>query len=55
MLTRWPVHEAFAETVTYDPEPGIVVTMSPPIAIEVLVPAQRSDDVDVTWIPSYIA
>jgi hypothetical protein len=25
VLTRGPVHEAFAETVTFDPEPGIVV------------------------------
>ena len=25
VLTRGPVHEAFAETVTFDPEQGIVV------------------------------
>ena len=25
MLTRGPIHEAFAETVTFDPEQGIVV------------------------------
>ncbi len=25
MLTRGPVHEAFAETISFDPEPGIVV------------------------------
>ena len=30
MLTRGPVHEAFAETVTFDPEPGIVVPKAPP-------------------------
>ena len=24
VLTRGPVHEAFAETVTFDPEPGLV-------------------------------
>ena len=24
VLTRGPVHEGFAETVTFDPEPGIV-------------------------------
>ena len=34
VLTRGPVHEAFAETVTFDPEPGIVVPKTPPAAIE---------------------
>jgi len=29
VLTRGPVHEAFAETVTFDPEPGIVVPKAP--------------------------
>ena len=32
VLTRGPVHEAFAETVTFDPEPGIVVPKAPPDA-----------------------
>ena len=32
VLTRGPVHEAFAETVSYDPEPGVVVSKSPPAA-----------------------
>ena len=30
VLTRGPVHEAFAETITFDPEPGIVVPKAPP-------------------------
>ncbi len=29
VLTRGPVHEAFAETVTFDPEPGIVTPKAP--------------------------
>jgi hypothetical protein len=33
VLTRGPVHEAFAETVTFNPEPGIVVTKAPPEAL----------------------
>ncbi len=28
VLTRGPVHEAFAETITFDPEPGIVAPQS---------------------------
>jgi hypothetical protein len=55
VLTRGPVHEAFAETVTYDPDPGIVVTRPPPSPINEVVPDQRPDGVDVTWIPGYTA
>ncbi len=55
VLTRGPVHEAFAETVTFDPEPGIVVSVSPPNPIDELPPDQRPEGVDVTWIPGYTA
>jgi hypothetical protein len=55
VLTRGPVHEAFAETVTYDPEPGIVVTIAPPESIKELPPDQRPDGVNVDWIPGYWA
>lgn len=55
VLTRGPVHEAFAETVTYDPEPGIIVNMSPPNPIEEMPPDQRPEGVSVTWIPGYNA
>ena len=41
VLTRGPVHEAFAETVTFDPEPGIVTPKAPPAAIEEVPPEQR--------------
>ena len=41
VLTRGPVHEGFAETVTFDPEPGIVVPKAPPAAIEELPPDQK--------------
>ena len=30
VLTRGPVHEAFAETISFDPEPGISVPKPPP-------------------------
>ena len=53
MLTRGPVHEAFAETVTFDPEPGIVVPKAPPAAIEEVPPEQRPAGDNVTWIPGY--
>ena len=53
VLTRGPVHEAFAETVTFDPEPGIVVSKAPPAAIEELPPDQRPEGANVAWIPGY--
>ena len=53
VLTRGPVHEAFAEIVTFDPEPGIVVPKRPPAAIEELPPDQRPEGANVAWIPGY--
>lgn len=51
--TRGPVHEAFAETVTFDPQPGIIVPKTPPADIEELPPDQKPDGDNVAWIPGY--
>lgn len=53
VLTRGPVHEAFAETITYDPDPGVVITRAPPELIEELPPDQRPAGANVDWIPGY--
>ena len=53
VLTRGPVHEAFAETVTFDPQPGVVVEKAPPAAIEEVPPDQRPAGDNVAWIPGY--
>ena len=53
VLTRGPVHEAFAETVTYDPEPGVVAPKAPPAAIEEVPPEQKPAGDNVAWIPGY--
>lgn len=55
VLTRGPVHEAFAETVTFDPEPGVVVAKAAPDAIEELPPEQKPAGANVDWIPGYWA
>jgi len=55
VLTRGPVHEAFAETVTFDPEPGLVAPKAPPAAIEEAPPDQRPEGANVAWIPGYWA
>jgi hypothetical protein len=53
VLTRGPVHEAFAGIVTYNPEAGVVVTKAPPDVIEELPPEERPEGDNVTWIPGY--
>ena len=55
VLTRGPVHEAFADTITFDPEPGIAVPKPPPDIIEEVPPDQRPEGTNVTWIPGYWA
>lgn len=55
VLTRGPVHEAFAETISFDPEPGIIVSNQPPEAIEEVAPDQRPEGENVAWIPGYLA
>lgn len=55
VLTRGPVHEAFAETVTFDPEPGIMTPKAPPAAIEEMPPEQRLEGDNIAWIPGYWA
>lgn len=52
-LTRGPVHEAFAATVSYDPTPGILVRVAPPSMIEEVPPEQRLEGDNVAWIPGY--
>jgi hypothetical protein len=55
VLTRGPVHEAFAGTIVFKPTPGILVAKSPPAAIEEVPPEQRPEGAHVTWIPGYWA
>ena len=55
VLTRGPVHEAFAEAVVLDPEPSVLVPESPPEAIEEIPPDERPDGDNIAWIPGYWA
>src|SRR5687767_8167281 len=41
VLARGPLHEAFAQPVTFNPEPGPVVTKAPPAPIEELPAEQK--------------
>ena len=55
VLTRGPVHEAFAGMVTFNPAPGVIVQKAPPEAIEEVPPGERPEGANVTWIPGYWA
>ena len=55
MLTRGPLHEAFAEPVVYDPRPGPVVPKEPPQLVEEAPPEQKPEGVNIAWIPGYWA
>ncbi len=55
VLTRGPVHEAFAEMIAFDPEPGPAVDKAPPEPINEIVPNERPAGDNVTWIPGYWA
>jgi len=53
-LASGPIHEAFAEAVALDPEPGIVAPKAPTALIEEIPPEQKPEG-DVQWIPGYWA
>lgn len=55
VLTRGPVHEAFAGVVAYNPEPGVIIPKAPPVAIEEIPPDQKPEGDNITWIPGYWA
>jgi hypothetical protein len=54
VLDSGPIHEAFAEAIAFDPEPGIVAPKAPPALIEEIPPEQKPEG-DVQWIPGYWA
>ncbi|WP_165074297.1 YXWGXW repeat-containing protein [Paludisphaera rhizosphaerae] len=53
VLTRGPVHEAFAVPVVNDPKPGLVVRKTPPKPIEEMPPDQKPAGDQVQWMPGY--
>ena len=50
VLTRGPVHEAFALPVVHDPKPGLTVPKQPPAPVEERPPDQKPAGQNVQWI-----
>jgi hypothetical protein len=55
VLNRGPIHEAFANPITYDPTPGPVVPNQPSDPIEEQPPDQKPEGDNVQWISGYWA
>jgi hypothetical protein len=53
VLTRGPIHEAFAAPVVHDPTAGPVVSKQPPDPIQEMPPDQKPSGQNVQWIPGY--
>ena len=55
VLNRGPIHEAFANPITYDPTTGPVVPNEPSDPIEEQPPDQKPEGDNVQWISGYWA
>jgi hypothetical protein len=54
-LLRGPVHEAFAQPDTANPQPSPIIPKRPPDPIDEIPPDQKPEGVNVVWIPGYWA
>ena len=55
VLTRGPIHEAFAEPLVFDPKAGPIIPKQPPPAIREVPPDQAPEGGRDVWIPGYWA
>jgi WXXGXW repeat (2 copies) len=53
VLTRGPIHEAFAAPVVHDPASGPLIPKQPPDPIQEMPPDQKPAGQNVQWIPGY--
>jgi hypothetical protein len=53
VLTRGPVHEAFAEASMTGATAGLVITKAPYDPITEMPPDQRPEGANIAWIPGY--
>ena len=55
VLTRGPVHEAFAEPIDLNTQPPLVAPAEPPANITENPPAERPSGTQYVWVPGYWA
>jgi hypothetical protein len=55
VLTRGPIHEAYAAAMNLSPAAGQIAPKAPPDNIDELPPDQKPEGDNVQWIPGYFA
>jgi WXXGXW repeat (2 copies) len=55
VMTRGPMHEAYAAPQGLDPKPGPIVPKAPPERVPEVPPDQKPEGDHVVWIPGYWA
>jgi hypothetical protein len=55
VLTRGPIHEAYAEPVSGQPQPTPIIPKKPPDPIEEVPADQKPEGDNVQWLPGYWA
>src|SRR5262245_66206900 len=50
VLTRGPIHEAYASAVDTQPQPGLLAPKQPPDPIEEMPPDQKPEHDNVQWM-----
>jgi hypothetical protein len=53
ILTRGPVHEAFAEPVTLQTDEGLIAVKQPPVIINEIVPNEKPAGGNFVWVSGY--
>lgn len=53
VLTRGPIHEGFAEPVSFNPKPGLTAPKEPPAAVEEVPPDEKPAGDNVAWLGGY--
>jgi hypothetical protein len=53
VLTRGPLHEAFAQPVILDEGAAFMITRRPPAPLGEIIPAEKPEGSHIVWIPGY--
>lgn len=53
VLTRGPIHEAFAQPVVFDEGAGYLITQRPPPPLDEMLPDEKPEGNAIVWIPGY--
>src|SRR5262249_49092071 len=54
-LVRGPLHEAYAQPIDFNPEPGLPAPKPPPAPIPEAPPEMQPEGDNVQWLPGYWA